>query len=318
MAGYVEFDTRCLPAQERFDGWVEFGERQYLLTTTKSRYPDDFPAVMRSVVFDTLHVTRLVHPPLSMERTERLIRRSDPEVVMLVTPMLGGGGVATRDNSHALGGDRFVPISSSEPYEGWNGGGRRGELLMVGVQRTALRPFARPLSTLLSGPLDARHGIGVVLRRHVIAILDEAPRLTDVEFATLGATTLDLVLGLLAREADEAWPVSREAMLVQIDRYVRSCLADAGLGPARIAEAHHISVRQLHKLFEEREQTIAVWIRDLRLERCRQDLADPALRRRPVQAIGASWGLPDPAHFGKAFRAAYGLPPGEYRRTVLH
>jgi AraC-like DNA-binding protein len=29
--------------------------------------------------------------------------------------------------------------------------------------------------------------------------------------------------------------------------------------------------------------------------------------------VGARWGFPDGATFNRAFRAFYGLPPGEYR-----
>jgi AraC-like DNA-binding protein len=37
----------------------------------------------------------------------------------------------------------------------------------------------------------------------------------------------------------------------------------------------------------------------------------------PVSAIAARWGLRDAAYFNRIFHAAYGLPPGEYRRVRL-
>jgi AraC-like DNA-binding protein len=55
-----------------------------------------------------------------------------------------------------------------------------------------------------------------------------------------------------------------------------------------------VSVRQLYKLFETQECTVAEWIRHRRMERCRRDLSDPALLHRPVGAIAAQWGLPTP------------------------
>lgn len=82
-----------------------------------------------------------------------------------------------------------------------------------------------------------------------------------------------------------------------------------------IAAAHHISVRYLHRLFEAEDKTVASWIRGRRLERSRLDLLDPALAGRPVSAIGARWGFTSAIHFSRAFRAVYGLPPGEYRMT---
>ncbi|MBO0832730.1 MAG: helix-turn-helix domain-containing protein [Actinobacteria bacterium] len=52
------------------------------------------------------------------------------------------------------------------------------------------------------------------------------------------------------------------------------------------------------------------------MERCRRDLSDPALTERPVAAVAARWGFTSAADFSRAFRAAHGMPPGEYRRSA--
>jgi AraC-like DNA-binding protein len=77
-----------------------------------------------------------------------------------------------------------------------------------------------------------------------------------------------------------------------------------------------MSLRSLHQLFHGEGLTVAGWIRQRRLERCRRDLADPALASRPVAAIAATWGYPNPADFSRAFRAVHGMPPAEYRRSA--
>jgi AraC-like DNA-binding protein len=83
-----------------------------------------------------------------------------------------------------------------------------------------------------------------------------------------------------------------------------------------IADAHHFSVRHLYNLFDAEGLGVAGWIRQRRLERSRRDLLDPAMLARPAGAIGTRWGLGSPAHFSRLFRAAYGLPPGQYRRQL--
>lgn len=50
-----------------------------------------------------------------------------------------------------------------------------------------------------------------------------------------------------------------------------------------------------------------------RLERCCHDLRDPDLASRPVAAIGARCGYPDPAHFSRLFKSAYGVRPRDIR-----
>jgi AraC-like DNA-binding protein len=52
----------------------------------------------------------------------------------------------------------------------------------------------------------------------------------------------------------------------------------------------------------------------VRLQRAKDQLANSFLS---VQAIGAAVGIPNPSHFTKSFKAAYGMTPVEYRRLHL-
>jgi len=108
--------------------------------------------------------------------------------------------------------------------------------------------------------------------------------------------------------------VNRRILVDRIKRFIEERLPDPGLSPNVIADAHHISLRYLHRLFETQERTVAAWIRYRRLENCRCDLMNPAVQWRPVASIAARWGLTDSASFNRMFRAEYGMPPGEFRR----
>ncbi|MEE1743365.1 helix-turn-helix domain-containing protein [Streptomyces sp. JV184] len=99
----------------------------------------------------------------------------------------------------------------------------------------------------------------------------------------------------------------------QINAFITHHLGIPELRPAAIATHHHISLRALHTLFQQEPATVAATIRHKRLERCRADLADPRMCDQPIAAIAARWGLLIPAEFSQAFRAAYGVSPGEYR-----
>ncbi|MGW7381446.1 helix-turn-helix domain-containing protein [Streptomyces sp. NPDC054794] len=108
-----------------------------------------------------------------------------------------------------------------------------------------------------------------------------------------------------------------ERLLHDINTFIENHLADAGLTPASIAAAHHISVRYLHHLFQRDRRTVGTYVRQRRLERCRADLADPALAGRGVGQVGRHWGFRDPAVFSRAFKSAYGVTPGAYRSRLL-
>ncbi|SEF92926.1 AraC-type DNA-binding protein [Nonomuraea solani] len=129
------------------------------------------------------------------------------------------------------------------------------------------------------------------------------------------ASLLDLIAAILVREptAEHRFETRRDSQLARVRGYIQENLADPRLSPKTIATAHHMSVRSLHRLFAGQDTTVASWIRNQRLERCRHDLTDPALRDRPIHAIAGRWGFPSHAHFTRAFRTAYGMSPLEHR-----
>ncbi|MGW0537956.1 helix-turn-helix domain-containing protein [Streptomyces sp. NPDC003032] len=143
----------------------------------------------------------------------------------------------------------------------------------------------------------------------------------ESDASRLNTVLLDLLTALFTQRLSPeppAAPESRQrALLHSVQAYIRHHLTDQPLTPAQIAASQHISLRTLHRLFEQQDTTVAAWVRGERLERARRDLADPALATRPVHAIAARWGYSRHSDFTRAFRTQYGLPPQEYRRSVL-
>ncbi|MFC8075191.1 helix-turn-helix domain-containing protein [Streptomyces sp. NPDC057307] len=181
-------------------------------------------------------------------------------------------------------------------------------------------PEAR-IDRLLAHGLSARAGIGRVLAGFLGSLMGEAAVLDERSRARLGETGLDLAAGFLAHRLDAqehlAPEARHESLLRRIDVFIRDNLADPALTPGAIAARHHISVRLLHQLFRQREETVAASIRRRRLEGCYADLAEPRLRGLSVQDIGARWGLGNGAAFGRMFRGVYGITPGERRHCPL-
>ena len=68
-------------------------------------------------------------------------------------------------------------------------------------------------------------------------------------------------------------------------------------------------------MFRDTNQTLGSWVRDQRLEACRETLRDPS-NRQTVAEIAYRWGFGDQAQFSRAFKAQFGLPPKEYREKA--
>jgi AraC-like DNA-binding protein len=136
----------------------------------------------------------------------------------------------------------------------------------------------------------------------------------------LGTVVVDLLSALLAHALDADALLSpethRQTLVLRIRAFVQQHLHDPHLSPPAIAAAHNISTSYLHRLFQQEDETVAALIRNQRLDHARRDLADPALRTTPIHTIAARWGFPRAADFTRAFRAAYGMPPSDYRNQA--
>ena len=248
------------------------------------------------------------------ERTARLIRRSASDSYRIDLLVSGQMMVEQDGRRSSLGSGDFTLIDQSRPAR-WTTSAERS--VAAWFPRALLPLPPNQVARLTAVRIPGDHGIRALLS----SFARQLPRHLDdygaVDGARLGTAVVDVVTAALATWLElgrKLPPDSRQrALLMRVHSFIEARLGDPALSPSTIAAAHYISVRSLHNLFEAQPHTVAGWIRQRRLERCRRDLLDPALRARPVSAIAARWGLTDPAHFTRIFRAAYGVPPGEYR-----
>jgi AraC-like DNA-binding protein len=260
--------------------------------------------------------TQATGPPHRAFRTRRLIRTSDVEQFKIHVMVRGRAVWAQGDREADLTPGDFTLVDLSRPCQGAD----RAEVhacVAVMFPHAALPLHHDEVERLTAVPISGREGLGAsisALARHMGLHLQRRERSDGGRLAT---ALMDLLIVALAGRLDRLPAIApdtrRRALLASVQSFIEQRLADPELSPGRIAAANHISLRYLHKLFESQEATVAAWIRQRRLERCRRDLRDPTLSHLPVIAIAARWGLMDPAYFSRIFRAAYGLPPTEYR-----
>ncbi|MFF0292613.1 helix-turn-helix domain-containing protein [Kitasatospora sp. NPDC004614] len=121
-----------------------------------------------------------------------------------------------------------------------------------------------------------------------------------------------LVTELLERESAEQ-PSGAGEMLARLREHIEENLADPDLSPESIARSQHISVRYLHKLFQQDGTTVGQWVRHRRLDACRRELERPARRQTSVSAVAHRWGFVSHSHFSRAFRETYGVSPRQWQ-----
>ncbi|MER7488427.1 helix-turn-helix domain-containing protein [Streptomyces sp. NPDC126497] len=309
------------PAQERLDRRRGPTAGTHGPTDTTGEHADDVGAAPLTLELGPPSPVPRALGPLLVLRTPRLIRGSDPELYQLALPVRGCHRVTHAGRDTVLGAGEMVLHDGSRPLHSVAAAPQgSAELIQVQIPKARLPLSPGSVDRLVGRRLSGRDGIGALLSGFLTGLVRDADRYRPADTARLGGVLLDLLTALLvhALEAERSAPSEshRRALMLRVQGFIERHLGDARLSPQAIAAAHQISTRSLYKLFQEEGLTVAAWVRERRLENCRRALADPALNSRPVHAIAARWGFTDSAHFSRAFRAAYGMPPKEYRRLT--
>ncbi|MGW2491401.1 helix-turn-helix domain-containing protein [Streptomyces sp. NPDC001606] len=324
MIGTV-FRSQDVPAADRLEHWRQTLDRIRPSDVT-STHGADFRAEGRLMEMGPVTVLPVSFMSSRYRRSAKAVRRSDPQHYHLTLLLQGEMGLEHAGHSATLRPDSLHLVDSSQPFNlSVTGAGPDGHAKGIGVDlpKSLLPLPPHRIRGALGQALPGREGAGALLTEFLLNLHRQADTLRPSDAPRLGTVVLDLLSTWLTHllDARSSLPPQsrRTALLRSVLAFAQQNLHDPELSPSLIAAAHHISLSYLHKVFQEQMpgQTVAAWIRDRRLDGARRDLADPALRHTPVHSIALRWGLPDASGFNRAFRTAYGLPPGQYRRRAL-
>ncbi|WP_318201985.1 helix-turn-helix domain-containing protein [Streptomyces sp. SCL15-4] len=321
----LTFRSEDMPAEDRFDRWRAMLDRSRA-SEVASAYARDYRAEGRLMELGPVTVLPMACAPARYWRSARMVRGTDRERYHLTLLLDGDMVLDHAGRSGALRPGDLHVVDSSRPYDLRTGGD--GELRLargIGVDfPKALLPLPpHRIGELLGRGLPGQDGTGALLTQMLAGLERQADTLRPADAPRLGAVVLDLLSAWLAQLAEAEAALAPEArhrvMAERILAFIKQNLHDPELSPPVIAAAHHISLSYLHRIFRQWSQgePVAAWIRRRRLEGARRDLADPLLRGTPIHTIAARWGLPRASDFTRAFRAAYGISPKEFRCQAL-
>ncbi|SOE16237.1 AraC-type DNA-binding protein [Streptomyces sp. 2323.1] len=316
------FRTADLPPADRFDCWRELVSGTHAPLDLCSDHRADFLASQRVLDLGAVSVWPTTFQPVCFRRTPKLIRQSDPEGLHL-SLSLHGALRAVRGNEETVHGpDSLCVVDTSRPVDVHAGDNSRPHT-GVGLEvPKALLPLPRhAFDRVTAVRLSTREGFGALLAQLLSQLAGDTSPYEAADGPRLGTVVVDLLSALLAHALDAGSSLPpethRQSLVLRIRAFVQQHLHDPQLTPGAIAAAHRISRSYLYRLFEHEEEPIAVWIRRQRLDHARRDLGDPALCTTPIHAIAARWGFPRAADSTRVFRAAYGMPPSDYRNHAL-
>ncbi|MFI7320211.1 helix-turn-helix domain-containing protein [Streptomyces venezuelae] len=315
------FHSADLDATDRFAAWCDDVCAYHAPYALSSPHTADFAASLGLLRLGPVTVSVVATPSLHAQRSPRLIRASDPEAYV-VTLVRRGTLCVTRagTETEVRAGQLMVSDTSRPLRSSLAAHAGRAELVHVVVPHALLPVPADVVERAGATPVSGDQGVGALLSRSLARLVTDPVPYGPAAAACLGHAAIELsAAALLAHQQTGDVPHPErlpQALSTRVHAYIQDHLGDVDLTPTRIAEAHHISIRSLYRLFESQGTSLAELIRELRLDGARRDLADPLHGGQPIGAIAARWGFRRAGDFTRAFRAAYGVPPGDYRRRA--
>ena len=217
----------------------------------------------------------------------------------------------------ALRAEEFTLVDPMLPYSGTFPSG--SDLLIVKLPRRELEARignVRRMAARAMKPLDPETSLAssflAMLPAHV-------GKMSHVAEEVLKHQTIDLIAVSLAKMIQSDTPrisSARGLVLLKVRAAIETRLSDPALGGEAVAAAAGVSVRYANSVLAEEGTSIARYIQERRLARCRRALEDPQQAHRSLSEIAYGWGFSDMTHFGRSFRKAYGMLPSVYRKLA--
>ena len=190
------------------------------------------------------------------------------------------------------------------------------EFLVFRLPRFTLDSNRVGIKGMMGRRLTSERGVSRLVRNTLVDTLDELSYLGAETRKDLSETITQLIRLAALEQAGVSSRLSHKEILKErIRLFIDQNLGDTNLSVDSVASALNCSKRHLHKVFGEGGDTISVYIWRSRLERCSQELQDPASGRKSITEIAFDWGFKSPAHFSRMFRDEFGLSPREYRKV---
>ncbi|MFD8706603.1 helix-turn-helix domain-containing protein [Kitasatospora sp. NPDC059648] len=261
-----------------------------------------------------LRISEVEAGPQTVSRGRRRISQGGAEF-LTVTLQHRGTARLTQDGRQALvGPGGFTCSDAGRPYVREHP--EHFRVTVFRLPKAALGVTDDELRAVTGTAFNGGSGTSGLVAGYLEQLAAQAADFDPGTGHRLALTAADLLAALVHER--RGLPVQRSAqdarsMLARIEDYVLRHLGEPDLSPAQIADANHISVRYLHKLFRAEGTTVSRWVQRERLERCRRELSRPATTAPVISGVARRWGFVSPSHFSRSFRAAYGMSPRDWQ-----
>lgn len=299
----------------KLHAWETFVNRHVCAFTYRTQASSTFTVEARARSLRGFSLARLVTTAgaAQLHRVDGDIARDNRAAYAFYLPMRGYQEIQQFNRVQRCSEDSLIIVSTSEPFLQLKPGDNDTICLLVGsdfVDRRALH-----VEDLCARAVPASSGLPRLFRDSLIALERESCNMRDDQF--LNAVHAISELGILAAGNREDLAADSKSIracnLANAKRIIRRRLTEPTLTLLDIATECGLSLRYLHKLFQEDGRSMNEYLMSERLQYAR-NLLQRASANATVTDICFASGFSNASQFSTAFRRAFGVCP----REVLH
>jgi AraC-like DNA-binding protein len=313
----ITYSTREVHPRDRVSYWLEVATKEFYGHDFRSGVGPSFLAELFPAMVGELWAGRCKCEPCDIHRGPSHIARDDVDDILLSVRLFGTTLIAQGGHEAVHGAGTMALLDTRRPSDIHFQSPT--DSIVIRFPREPLAARLGELAGLTARPVSTDGPVAGLATGFLSMLAERAGSLDDATGLKLCEQALDLVALAFSSEVGlngVTLSSPRAAALMRVKSAIEARLCDADLKPATVAAAAGISVRYANALLAEEGTSVERYVLSRRLERCRQALEDPGQARRMIGEIAFAWGFSDLSHFGRRFRAAYGMTPGEYRRRA--
>jgi AraC family transcriptional activator of tynA and feaB len=309
------FTTVGVHPRDRFDCWHS-AARQYVVD--HDAHPDcrlAFEAQLRSAPVGDLQLIAFESSPMTVVHDARHIAQLGADELLICRPLTGALSVEQDSRQAALHPGDMTLLDPRLPYRGRFSPST--SLLVLKVPRRHLEARVGRTRDMIARAMRPADGDNAIASDYLALLTLHAERLGRTS-TLVAEQALDLMSAALAGAmgaVSSRVSATRSALRFRLHSLIEGRLADPTLNAYSVARAAGVSVRYANAVLADTDTSIVRLIQTHRLERCRRALSDRAQAHRSIREIAYCWGFSDMTHFGRRFKAAYGVLPSEYRNA---
>ncbi|MDD9962936.1 MAG: helix-turn-helix domain-containing protein [Gammaproteobacteria bacterium] len=314
LTGGYRKDTSDLQERDRLEFWRDIICDEFVKLDCGELSRDFQGQLCGGSAIGELQFAEVLADPHHVERSKRQIAKYS-EADFLISFQLERQGLVRQNGREALlTPGTFALYDSTQPYSLTFD--ERFHQLVIQMPKNVLSRHLMNPEKYTAIPISGRSGLGAVLSDFIFSLareMNDAHAVPDELSENLvNMIAIAFSSSVTLSQVNDHRGV-RESRKRRIRQYIENNLYDPNLSNQQIADALHISVRYLHKLFDDEVETVHSMILNRRLDRARQLLNESAFAGQSIGRIAMNTGFTSAAYFSSAFKKRYGICPSDVR-----